>query len=109
MRWLLLDVLPWALSGEPRDPRLYVLSLGLLVLGAALALLALRLETTAVALAGAGVAAWLLTNRVAEGAALAEVRPGNGLTVADVAAVPVILLVAILWWRGLRRGAVARR
>lgn len=105
MRSLLLDVLPWTLSGSLRDQRLYVLALGCLLLGTGLCLLALRwarADVLAVAIGSGGVAAWLLSNKPAEGGVLVEVLPGNGITVSDVIAGPAIALVAVLTWRRLR-------
>lgn len=100
----LLDVLPWALSGSPRDERLYVLALGLLALGTALSLLAVafpRLDAVAVALASGGAAAWLLSNAPGEGTSLIEVFHGNGITTADLVALPAGALVVVLCARRL--------
>ena len=105
MRELLLELLPSALSGEPRDQLLYVLTLGLLGVGTVLCLVALRvavLDVLAVGLACAGAAAWLLSNGPAEGGTLVEVLPGNGLTRADLAVLPAGVLVAVLCWRRVR-------
>jgi hypothetical protein len=103
---LLLELLPWSLAGPVRDQKLYVVTLGLLVLGSLLALLALRVErldVLAVAVAGGGAVGWLLSSAPAEGATLIVVQPGNGLTAADLAAAPAVLLVAVLAGRRLRR------
>ena len=110
MRALLLDVVPWMVSGSARDQRLYVLALALLVVGTALAALALRvaaLDVLAVTVAAAGATAWLLSSGPAEGPTLIVVLPGNGLTLADLAALPALALVVLLSWRRLR-DAVAR-
>lgn len=101
----LTDLVPWSLSGGLRAQRIYVASLSLLVIGTLLSLLALRwsrLDVLAVGAAGAGIGSWLLSSTPAEGRTLLVVLPGNGLTVADVAALPAMLLVAVLSWRRLR-------
>lgn len=103
---LLLEVLPWSLAGPVRDRKLYVVTLGLLVLGSVLALLALwveRLDVLAVAVAGGGAVGWLLSSAPAEGGTLLVVLPGNGLTLADVAAAPAVLLVVFHAVRRMRR------
>ena len=105
MSGFLLDVLPWSLTGDSRQQRLYVVALALLLSGTLLAALALRtraLDVLACAVASAGVVAWLLSSGPAEGPTLFVVLPGNGVTVADVAAVPASVLVAVLSWRRLR-------
>ena len=109
MRELLHSVLPglvpWALSGSPRDQWLYVLSLSALLLGTALCLVALRVprcDAVAVGTAGGGVASWLLSSGPAEGRTLLEVLPGNGLTVSDLLVLPAVALVLALCWRRLR-------
>ena len=104
MRALLLDVVPWMVDGSARDQGLYVLALGLLVVGTALAALALRvaaLDVLAVTVAAAGVTAWLLSSGPAEGPTLVVVLPGNGLTLADLAVLPVLALIAVLTRRRL--------
>ncbi len=62
-----------------------------------------RWEVPGAALAGAGVVAWLLSNGTYEGAVLLDVFDGNGLTVADLLAIPAVLLLAQLSWRSVRR------
>ena len=102
---LLVDLVPWSLSGEPRDQRLYALSLLCLGAGTLLCVAALRvvvLDVLAVALAGAGTAAWLLSTGPREGRVLLTVFPGNGLTLTDLAVLPAAGLVAFLIWRRLR-------
>lgn len=106
MSGLLLDVLPWSLSGDPREQRLYVLALGLLLLGTLLLSISLAwraLDVLAAAVAAAGIVAWLLSNSPAEGGILLVVLPGNGVTQADLAALPAGLLVAVLACRRLRQ------
>ena len=101
---VLLEVLPWTLSGSRRDERIYVLALGLLALGTVLSLLAMvlpRLDAVAVALASGGAAAWLLSNAPGEGASLIEVFHGNGITTADVLALPAGAMVVVLCARRL--------
>ncbi len=101
----LTELVPWSLSGTPRAQRLYLATLGLLLAGTLLSLLALRwprLDVLAVGAAAAGIASWLLSTDPAEGRTLLVVLPGNGLTVADLAAVPAVLLIAVLSWRRLR-------
>lgn len=91
------------LAGD-RAEVLYALSFLLLGAGTALAVAALRrrsLDVLAVALAAAGATGWLLSNGVGEGAVLFEVLQGNGLTVADLLAVPALVLVVVLSWRRL--------
>jgi hypothetical protein len=103
----LTELLPWSISGSSRDERLYVLTLALLLAGTVLALGAVavpRLEGFAVALASGGAAAWLLSNAPGEGASLVEVFHGNGVTVADLAAVPAGALVLLLCARRLHDG-----
>jgi hypothetical protein len=90
---------------DGRDEILYALSLLLLVAGTAVAVAALRvmwLDVPAAALGAGGAAAWVLSNGEAEGAVLFEPLQGNGLTVADLLALPVVVLVAILCWRRVR-------
>jgi hypothetical protein len=102
---LLLDVLPWSLIGPTRDQKLYVASLALLAVSSLLALAAVRLarlEVLAAAVTGAAVAAWLLSNAPGEGGTLVVVFPGNGLTLADLAAVPAVALVLVLSVRRAR-------
>ena len=99
MRDVVVELLPASLDGDRRDQLLYVLALGVLAAGTMLCLLALRvpaLDVLAVAVAGAGTVAWLLSNGAAEGGTLIVVLPGNGLTLADLAALPAVLLVAFL-------------
>jgi hypothetical protein len=99
VRDALVHLVPWTLAGSDRDELLYVLSLGALLLGTLLALLALpvrRLDVLAVAVAAGGAAAWLLSSGPGEGGTIVEVLPDNGLTVADLAAVPAFLLVGVL-------------
>jgi hypothetical protein len=94
------------LTGEPRDQALYVLSLAVLATGTGLALLALRrpaLDALAGAVSGAGVAAWLLSNTAAEGPTLLVLLPGNGVTLADLAAAPAVVLLSWLCVRRLRQ------
>ena len=101
----LVDLLPWSLSGDPRDQRLYVLALASLGVGTLMCLVALRvavLDVLAVALAAAGGAAWLLSTAPREGRTLLVVFPGNGLTLADLAVVPAAVLVVVLCWRRVR-------
>lgn len=88
-----------------REDALFTLSLALLVVGTVAAAVALRqprLDVVAAALAGAGVAAWLLSNTEEEGRTLLVVVPGNGVTEADLVAVPAVLLLGVLCWRRLR-------
>ena len=102
---LLVDLLPWSLSGDPRAQRLYVLALACLGVGTALSAVALRirvLDVPAASLAAAGSAAWLLSTGPREGRTLLVVFPGNGLTLADLAVVPAAILVCILAWRRVR-------
>jgi hypothetical protein len=102
---LLLGVLPWSLIGPDRDQKLYVATLALLTVGSLLALVAVRLarlEVVAAAVAGGAVAAWLLSNGPGEGGTLLIVFPGNGLTLADLAAVPAAALVLVLSVRRAR-------
>ena len=90
---------------DGRAETLYALSLLLLVAGTALAVLALRvrgLDVLAASLGAGGATAWLLSNGDREGAVLLEPLRGNGLTVADLLAVPVVVLVGVLCWRRLR-------
>jgi len=80
-------------------------SLILLAMGTILAYVGIgnrRWEVVGAALAGAGVAAWLLTNAPYEGAVLFDVLDGNGLTVADLLVIPAVLLLAQLSWRSVR-------
>ena len=102
---VLLDLLPASLSGDRREQALYGLTLGVLALGTLLCALALRfrrLDVPAEAVAAAGAAGWLLSNRPAEGTTLVVVRPGNGLTSADLAILPAALLVLVLCGQRLR-------
>ena len=101
----LVALLPWSVGGDLRAQRLYLVTLTLLALGTLLSLLALRwsrLDVLAVGTAGAGVGSWLLSSSPGEGRTLLVVLPGNGVTVADVAALPAVVLVAVLSWRRLR-------
>lgn len=78
-----------------RENTLFALSLALLLVGAVAAAVALRrprLDVVAAALAGAGVAAWLLSNTAEEGRTLSVV-------------VPAVLLLGVLCWRRLRGSA----
>ncbi len=105
MTELLAELLPSSLSGGRRDQLLYVLALGLLGTGTLLCLAALRvrvLDVLSVAVACAGAVAWLLSNSPGEGSTLLVVLPGNGLTTADLAALPAGLLVGYLSVRRLR-------
>ena len=105
MSGFLVDVLPWTLTGDPRQQRLYLLSLVCLAAGTALCLVALRvavLDVVAVGLVSAGAAAWLLSNGPAEGRSLVELLPGNGLTVADLGVLPAAALCLALCLRRLR-------
>lgn len=109
---LLLEVLSCSLAGPVRDQKLCVVTLGLLILGSLLALLALPVERLDIlAVAGGGVAGWLLSSAPAEGGTVVVVLPGNGLTVADLAAAPAVLPVVVLAARPWRRSttAVARQ
>ena len=104
MKELIVEHLPSWLSGDRRDQLLYVLALGLLSLGTLLCLAALKvrvLDVLAVAVACAGAVAWLLSNAPGEGGTLVVVQPGNGLTFADLAALPAGLLVGYLSARRL--------
>jgi hypothetical protein len=104
---LLLELLPSWLVGDRRDQLLYVLALGLLATGTLLCMAALRirvLDVLAVAVACAGAVAWLLSNTPGEGGTLVVVQPGNGLTFADLAALPAGVLVGYLAVRRLRAG-----
>ncbi len=81
MKELVADLLPSWLAGDPREQLLYVLTLGLLGVGTFLCALALRvarLDASAVALASGGAAAWLLSNKPAEGQVLYVVRQATG-------------------------------
>ncbi|MCW2616113.1 MAG: hypothetical protein JWN08_3107 [Frankiales bacterium] len=103
----LIDLLPWALAGDAREKQLYVLTLGVLTAGTLLCVAALRaavLDVLAVGVACAGAAAWLLCNAPAEGRTLLVVVPGNGVTVADLAVLPVAVLATGLAWRRARQG-----
>lgn len=105
MKELVLDLVPPFLSGDRRDRLLYILALGLLGLGTVLCLVALRvvvLDVLAVAVACAGAVAWLLSNGPGEGWTLVEFQPGNGLTLADLLAVPTGVLVVFLAVRRVR-------
>ncbi len=101
----LINWLPGDVTGNERDRRLYLVALALLALGTLLGLAALRLrrlDVLAAAVSGAGALAWLLLNRPGEIRLLLEVRPGNGLTVADLFVVPAALLVlrlVVARWR----------
>ena len=105
MTELVVELLPSWLSGDRRDQLLYVLALALLGVGTLLCLAALRiavLDVLAVAVASAGAVAWLLSNTPGEGGTLVVVQPGNGLTLADLAALPAGVLVgylAVRRWR----------
>lgn len=82
-----------------------LLSLVLLAVGTVVGVLALwrpKWDALASALAGAGVAAWTLTNGPYEGAVLLVAIPGNGLTAADLLSVPALVIVAALVVRALR-------
>lgn len=103
----MIDLLPWSLAGDDRAQQLYVLTLGVLSVGTLLCLAALRaavLDVLAVGVACAGAAAWLLCNAPAEGRTLLVVLPGNGVTVADLAVLPVVVLGTHLAWRRARTG-----
>ena len=94
-----MDLLPDAASDRA------LLSLVLLVLGTALAVLALRerrWEVPAVALATAGVVGWLLTGASAS-PVLVVVVQGNGLHAGDLLSLPAGLLVLWLSLRAARR------
>ena len=100
-----MELLPSWLSGDRRAQGLYVLALAGLGLGTLLCMAALRiavLDVLAVALACGGAAAWLLSNGAGAGATLLVVLPGNGVTVADLAVLPAVGLVAFLSWRRVR-------
>ena len=102
---VLVDIIPWELSGTIKSQNLYALTLVVLVLGTVLCALALRLsrlDVLAVAVTSAGVAGWLLSNYPGEGSTLLLVAPGNGLTRADLAAAPATVLVLVLAYRRLR-------
>lgn len=101
------ELLPSLLSGDRRDQLLYLLALALLSIGTVMCLVALpvpSLDVLAVAVACAGAVAWLLSNAPGEGGTLLVVQPGNGLTVADLGALPAGLLVGHLSVRRLRTG-----
>ena len=88
MSEVLVGLVPWSLSGDLRDQRLYALSLLCLGAGTLMCLAALRvvvLDVLAVAVAAGGAAAWLLSTGPREGRTLLVVLPGNGLTLADLA------------------------
>ena len=102
---LLLGMAP-SMAGDRREQVLYLLTLGLLVFGTVLCLVALRVavfDVLAVAIACVGMSAWLLSNSPGEGGTLWEVFHGNGVTLADLAAVPAGGLVAVLCWRRATR------
>ena len=102
---LLVDLVPWSLSGDPREQRLYGLSLLCLAAGTLLCVAAVRvvvLDVLAVALASGAAAAWLLSTGPREGRILLTVFPGNGLTLADLAVLPAAALVVFLAARRLR-------
>ncbi|MDP9466313.1 MAG: hypothetical protein M3P31_03600 [Actinomycetota bacterium] len=106
MSELLLEVLPWGLAGSVREQRVYLVTLGVLVVGSALALVAVwfeQLDVLASLVTGAGAAGWLLSNAPAEGPTLLVLLPGNGLTTADLLAAPALALVGLLVGRRLRR------
>ena len=87
-----------------RAEALYALSFLLLGAGTALAAGALRvrrLDVLGAALGAAGATSWMLSNGEGEGAVLLEVLDGNGLTVADLLALPAVVLVVVLCWRRL--------
>ena len=82
-----------------------LLSLVLLVLGTALAVVALRnrrWEVPAAVLATAGVVGWSLTSQGYDGPVLFVVVEGNGFHLGDLLAAPAALLVLWLSWRGAR-------
>ena len=102
---VLVDLIPWTLSGTIREQNLYAFSFWLLVLATGLCLLALRLRQVSViigAIAGAAGAAWLLSNGAGEGAVVLQVARGNALMTADLAAIPLGVLVLLLAWRSKR-------
>jgi hypothetical protein len=95
-----VDLLPDAASSRA------LLSLVLLVVGTAVAVVALRQrrwEVPAVALATAGVVGWSLTSSAYDGPVLFVVVEGNGVHLGDLLALPAALLVLFLCARGARR------
>jgi hypothetical protein len=95
-----VDLLPDAASSRA------LLSLVLLVIGTALALLSLRdrrWDVSAAALATAGVVGWTLTSSAYAGPVLLVVLDGNGLHLGDLLSVPAALLVLWLCYRSARR------
>ena len=92
-------------SPSSRASALYVLTLAAVLAGTALCAFALRRprwDVLAAALAGTGAGAWLLSNGAGEGPLLVLVTTGNGLTAADLLAVPAGCLVGLLVLRRLR-------
>lgn len=82
-----------------------LLSLLLLAAGTVAEIIAVRRprwDVLAAALAGAGVAAWTLTNSPYEGPVLFAPLRGNGLTAADLLSVPAVLLGLVLGTRAVR-------
>ncbi len=103
---ILIDVIPWTISGTIRQQNLYALTFWLLVVGTLLCLVALRwsrLRVPAAATGSAAAAGWLLSNGPGEGAVLWQVRHGNALMLADTAVLPLLVLLLTLSWQDARR------
>lgn len=93
------------MSGSQTSPVRAVLALAVLVAGTGLAGLAVRRprwSIVAAAVAGAGTTAWLALNRPLEGPVLVSLAHGSGVTLADLLAVPALLLLVVLCVRSLR-------
>ena len=94
-----------SLLPEAADTRALI-SLLLLVVGTALALVALRnrrWEVPAAVVATAGVVGWVFTAGSYDGPVLAVVVEGNGIHLGDLLSVPALVLVLWLAYRGWRR------
>lgn len=99
-----MSLVPFELSGDGREVRVYLLALACLFMGTLLCIAALRvavLDVPAAALASGGAAAWLLANGPGAGRVLLEPLPGNGVTSADLLALPAAGLVVALVRRRL--------
>ena len=107
---VLVDLIPWTISGSIREQNLYALAFWSLVLGTALCGLALRRPRLRVLSAAAGAATvvgWLLCNGPGEGPTLLRLSEGNAIVTADLAALPASALVLLMVWRDLRSPAAA--
>lgn len=93
------------LTGSAREQGLFVLSLLLLVLGTAALVMAVRhprARVVAAATGAAGIVGWLLCNGAREGRTLLLVLPGNGVTAADLLALPATVLLGVVVLRDAR-------